>query len=267
MSKYLIVNADDYGRTRAISKGIREAHLRGIVTSTTAMMNYPTTVDDLQLALAECPTLGLGVHLTLTSGAPLLDPARVPTLVDARGAFLSLSQLRAAYPRVNPQELRDEWRAQIERFLKTGAALDHLDSHHHSSYFTEMALGIMLDLAGEYGAPVRQPHATGLVPGIEQFGPRLLEQKRSRTTDHSVLSFYDEGVSLDNLLGILGALAEGVTELMCHPGYVDDEILGGSSYNRQRERELAVLTDPEVRRAVQAGSITLADFRTALNAA
>jgi predicted glycoside hydrolase/deacetylase ChbG (UPF0249 family) len=72
MTLRLIVNADDYGRTPGVSRGIREAHRRGIVTSTTCMMNMPAVVDDIALALEETPRLGLGVHLVLTSGRPLL---------------------------------------------------------------------------------------------------------------------------------------------------------------------------------------------------
>ncbi len=49
--KQLIINSDDYGRTPDISRGIREAHLRGVVTSTTCMMNIPTTADDIAMAL------------------------------------------------------------------------------------------------------------------------------------------------------------------------------------------------------------------------
>lgn len=72
MRKKLIINADDYGHTRSVSLGIRQAHLQGIVTSTTAMMNYPGADDDLRDSVKECPRLGLGLHLVLTSGCPVL---------------------------------------------------------------------------------------------------------------------------------------------------------------------------------------------------
>ena len=72
--KKLIINSDDYGRSPEISRGIREAHLRGVVTSTTCMMNIPTTADDVGVALKETPNLGMGVHLVLTMGKPLSKP-------------------------------------------------------------------------------------------------------------------------------------------------------------------------------------------------
>ena len=72
--KRLIINSDDYGRTPEISRGIREAHLRGVVTSTTCMMNIPTTAADIADALKETPELGMGVHLVLTMGSPISAP-------------------------------------------------------------------------------------------------------------------------------------------------------------------------------------------------
>jgi hypothetical protein len=262
--KHLIVNADDYGRTAAISKGIRYAHRNGIVSTTTAMMNFPTTQDDLRLAMQDCPKLGLGVHLTLTAGSPVLPAAQVSTLVNARGQFLKLGQLDEAYPKFNPTELKAEWRAQIEKFLATGATLDHLDSHHHSSYFTEMGMGIMLDLANEYGVSIRRPRALDDTSDRLAFTEKVLAEKRTPCPDQSVGTFYDQGVTLANLLNILNTLPEGLTEMMSHPGYVDEEILRDSAYNRQREKELELLILPEVKQTLIANNIGLTTFKQAL---
>ena len=76
--KQLIINSDDYGRTPDISRGIRDAHLRGVVTSTTCMMNIPTTASDIAVAVQETPKLGMGVHLVLTMGRPISAPEVVP---------------------------------------------------------------------------------------------------------------------------------------------------------------------------------------------
>ena len=78
MTKRLIVNADDFGRTHQVSDGILSAHCDGIVTSTTVMMSMPGAARDLTRALAEAPKLGLGVHLVFTAGRPLLPPEWVP---------------------------------------------------------------------------------------------------------------------------------------------------------------------------------------------
>jgi hypothetical protein len=263
--KHLIINADDYGRTAAISNGIRYTHRNGLLSATTTMMNFATAQDDLRIALTECPDLGLGVHLTLTAGSPVLPATQVPTLVNAQGQFLKLNQLGDAYPRVSPTELKAEWRAQIEKFLVSGATLDHLDSHHHSSYFTEMSMGLMLDLANEYGAPIRNPISyTENSQALEPHARRLLADKHTPHPTYFYSNFYDQAATLKTLLNILTTLPEGISEIMCHPGYADEEILRESAYNRQREVEIEVLTNVEARRALAANNITLTTFKRAL---
>src|SRR3970282_707715 len=93
--KRLIINSDDYGRTPDISRGIREAHLRGVVTSTTCMMNIPTTAADIAVALEETPTLGMGVHLVLTMGRPIVprEAARSMSITDENGDFFKYAPL------------------------------------------------------------------------------------------------------------------------------------------------------------------------------
>lgn len=256
--KHLIVNADDYGRTAAISTGIRHTHLNGIVSTTTAMLNFPTAQDDLRLALQDCPKLGLGVHLTFTAGRPVLPAAQVPTLVNAQGQFLK------RYPHVNPVELKAEWRAQIEKFLITHATLDHLDSHHHAAYSTEMSLSLMLDLANEYSVPIRRPPTLDNVNNRLAFTERLLAQKQTPCPAHTITAFYDQTATLKNLLHIITTLPDGIAEIMCHPGHMDEEILRDSAYNHQREVEIEVLTNVEARQALAANTISLTTFKRAL---
>ena len=269
MAKYFIVNADDYGRTPSISAGIRHTHLNGIVTTTTVMMNFPAAPDDLRRAMDECPRLGLGVHLTVTAGQPLLPASQVPTLVDRNGAFFKLDRLASVLPSVNPDELRAEWRAQIEKFLVSGATLDHLDSHHHTSYFNEDVFRSMLDLALEYEVPIRSPYPVPtptLAPRSSAlFVARILHEKPTPHPRFYVNSFYDSGATPINLLQILSRLIDGVSEIMTHPGYVDDEILSHSSYNRQRETEIAILTSDEVKKAIAANGILLTTFAKAFS--
>src|SRR5918999_6510924 len=92
--RQLVVNADDFGISRGVNRGIVEAHRSGLVTSASLMANLPSAEDALTRA-AICPDLGLGLHLTLTAGRPLLPPAAVPTLVDPDGQFYVLGSLLA----------------------------------------------------------------------------------------------------------------------------------------------------------------------------
>lgn len=268
----LIVNSDDYCRTSPISRGVREAHLRGIVSSTTCMMNFPNAAEDITAALKETPNLGLGVHLVLTSGAPLSPPEEVPSLVTAENRFPGLGLFLERLDGVNAAEVKAEWRRQIERFVAvSGRHPTHLDSHHHSSYYRKDFFRGMLELAREYGCAIRQVTAQddgflrGLPAGVREtildYAPALLREFGVPTTDAFYASFYDEQATKEEVIGILERLpAEGVFELMCHPGYSDAALEASSTYNRQREEELAVLTDDEVRGAVGRFGIELATF-------
>lgn len=247
-SQYLILNADDYGRTANISRGIRQAHTRGILTSTTCMLNFPTAAEDIQIALAETPNLSLGVHLVLTAGQPLSPTTHVPSLVQASGQFWSLSEFTARRAELKPDEVRHEWRAQIEAFRAAAGQLPtHLDSHHHTSYATPALFRVMLELAQEYQCAIRLPHSD---ENADEKIQALLAEFAPRAPDGFIVSFYAEGATLEHLLALLAQPRAGVYEIMCHPGYSDAELAHASSYAAERERELTVLTDPTVRAAV-----------------
>jgi hypothetical protein len=263
--KQLIINSDDYGRTPEISRGIRESHLRGVVTSTTCMMNIPTTADDIAIALKESPDLAMGVHLVLTMGKPILAPERVPTLVDANGNNRRYDPFIENIPDLSINEVKAEWRAQIEAYIKaSGRRPTHLDSHHHSSYFAPTLFRAMLELAQEYGCPIRYPLRAD--DTSREFGetvrqaPALLEEFKSRHPDVFFVDFYDEGATKENLLAILNGVPEGTSEIMCHPGYVEADFAKESVYNLQREKELRILTDPEIKSAIEAQGIKLITF-------
>ncbi len=272
MTIRLIVNADDYGRSSGISRGIREAHSRGIVTSTTCMMNFPTTADDIGLALRETPELGLGVHLVLTAGRPLLPPEQIPTLVTETGEFPNLTAFMDRLGQINPQEAKAEWQAQIERFRQaSGRNPTHLDSHHHSSYYTEGLFRAMLELAQEYGCAIRQVMAQeshnpiGLpeeaARAILEAAPRLLREFAPPTPDRFYATFYDRQATLEELHRLIDVLPEdGVYEIMCHPGYIGPDLVPFSVYAWPRERELAILTDAGLRPRLDARGIYLVSF-------
>jgi predicted glycoside hydrolase/deacetylase ChbG (UPF0249 family) len=261
MTTRLIINADDYGRTPGISAGIRQAHLQGVVTSTTCMMNLPSVGSDLIVAMKECPDLGLGVHLNLTYGQPLTDSVKSSIIVNMDGRLLGLEGLLERLPRLEMDQVEGEWRAQVERFVTvTGKYPTHLDSHHHMSFFTRELFSLMIRLAGEYGCAIRYPLQDGVVvagipdvltSGMATFIPDLLQNTSIRHPNGFITTFYDEGISLEEMFSIL-------FEIMTHPGFVGVGL--DSAYNLQREIELKVLTDPQLRKGIEKRGIELIHF-------
>lgn len=271
----LIVNADDFGRAVGVNRGILEAHARGIVTSTTAMVNYPDAPVGLEMALETAPDLGLGVHLTLTSGRPVSPPERVPTLVDEDGRFYAQGAFYRHFRDIDADDLRRELTAQVERFIAlTGRPPTHLDSHHHAAYIHPDALCALLALALQYNIPVRRPYPGDSPPAdlrshlpmfppeqaralADQLAAILADGPRPPWPDRLEMRFFGENAILGELLVILTNLpAEGVTELMCHPRYLDG--LDADSY--RGEGELDTLTHSGAHEVVAAENIRLMTF-------
>jgi chitin disaccharide deacetylase len=277
MSHQLIVNADDFGRTRGVSAGILRAHLDGIVTCTTAMMNLPGVVPDLHQARTEAPQLGLGVHLNFTVGRPLLPSEWCASLVDEHGHFLTRDALMAQPDRINPDELRAELKSQITTFKNAMDRLpDHLDAHQFVHLYPPL-FRVYLDLAESFKVPLRIPFPQ-IVAELDQVPPiisdvpletaksmlhadrQFLVERDFKTTDHFVGTFFDQQATVAHLLSVIENLPEGTTELMTHPGLLDDQLKVESSYNVQREQEVAVLTDPHVIARLTALDIQLITF-------
>ncbi len=258
--KRLIINADDFGLTHGVTRGILDAHLNGIVTSTSTMMNSPHAAESLNTAHRAAPNLGMGVHLVLTWGKPLLAPDKVPSLVDDTGQFFRISQLSGLVHNYDPIELRNEWQAQIEAFLASGLQPDHLDSHHHSSYLDMKLFMVMLELAQKYSLPIRFPPA--LKSASQTLDPYLqnMEQHAIHHPQSCITGFYGEGVSPANFARIISELPHGISELMCHPGFADSELIEGSSYAAARETELRILTGKDIKKKIEENGVSLSRF-------
>lgn len=228
----VIINADDLGRTVGINEGIFESHRLGVVTSATLMVNYEASSAAAE-ALPLHPELGVGLHVALTGDAPCLPPSTVPTLVDGAGRFPAKPENLGV---LDPDDVRAEVRAQLDRFRElTGRRPTHLDSHHHS-HRHPIVCQALIEIARELDIPVRC--------SSEEVAAALREAG-VRSTDHFVERFFAEEATQPVLEQILRSCGPGTTEIMCHPGRVDDELRGGSSYTVDRERELEILCSPE----------------------
>jgi predicted glycoside hydrolase/deacetylase ChbG (UPF0249 family) len=219
--KRLIVNADDFGASRGINRGIAEAHHQGIVTSTSMMVTMPRAAEAAAMS-RDLPELGVGLHAVLTSEdfRPLLD-------------FGDADRCRAELLR------------QIDDFerLMNGPPT-HLDAH-HNIYRDPRLTPVFMAVASERCLPLRE-HS-----GVRYF-PNFYGQWDGGET-------HLEQVGVEMLCEMLRAeLRTEVTELGCHPGYVDPQYL--SSYSSEREAELRTLCDPRVRQVVAELGIQLINF-------
>ena len=276
MSRVLVVNADDFALTPGVSHGILKAHQTGIVTSSTVLINLPGAQAALREVRSAAPGLAFGVHLNLTHGPPVLAPHDVGSLVRPDGLFWGKQAYLEQDLQPDPEQVLAEWSAQIDRFLSTGHCLDHLDSHHHIAAFRTCLVEVYLRLAQKHNCGVR-PFLPADLPGEElrallpvgrvQHLQSVAQPRVQRTAphvpDHFYASFFAAGATAEQLLALLAKLPDGVSEIMCHPGLVDEGLLTSSGYAQERARELAALTSPEVRAAVEAGDIRLAGYREA----
>ena len=270
VGRSLVVNADDLGLTVGVNDGIFDAHDHGILTSASLFAGAPATFDAIRRARSR-PSLGVGVHLALVDGTPTLPPSRVPTLVEDDGRFrrswkpFIVACLRG---KVSLAEVELELTAQIERLRDAGIRPTHLDAHKHVHAYPPV-FALVARLAGRFGIPVvRVPYerwspAAGDVRSHRSLGLQALlnaamlpwARRNYRTaishdvrTPHLVGRVHTGFLNADALAGIVRSLQPGVTELMVHPGYCDDELeRTGTRLLESRQHELDLLCRLETR--------------------
>ena len=237
--KRLIVNADDLGYDPEVTRGILRAMREGVVGSATLMVNLPGSADAAKAAAG----LSIGLHLNLARGAPV--GRGVPEALLERGGFV---EARAG--ELSAEGVEAEARAQLERAESLlGRRPTHADVHKHLHRQPAVLEGLCA-AAKAYGVPVR---------AIDTKMRAEIRARGVRTTDHFIGDAGAEAYwTLPQLETELARLADGVTELMCHPGYAPSSVKSG--YSAQREVELATFTSPRARELLEAAGVELCDF-------
>jgi chitin disaccharide deacetylase len=286
----LIVNADDLGWTAGVNRGIAEAHRHGIVTSTSLLANGSAFADGVKTA-SELPGLGVGVHLNLSDGAPIAPAERVKSLLNEDGEFAGGTEsllMRLTTKSLQAKEVEREWDAQIEKVRGAGIRPTHLDGHKHVQMLPGL-FGIALRLAKRHGiAAVRVSHEASplrtalsdgnessgvtLKQGVQARGLKLLARDAREMADRAGISTADYfcGIAQTGVLTkagvqkLLSSLPEGTTELMCHPGYADEELRKTHTrLQESRQTELGILTDKTIRKSVAELGIRLINYEQA----
>ncbi len=278
----LIVNADDFGLTSGVNRGIAEAHEHGIVTSATLMAcgaKFQEAVD-----IASCtPQLGVGCHVLLVDASPVLDLRQVSSLVAAnsgtprfRDSLISFASL-ANPGRLDEDQIEAEITAQICKLQTAGIRVSHLDSHKHTHMFP-VVFRPMLRAAKKCGVPaVRNPFEPLLFAGTKNWKRRFqlgilrsfqttfrktLEESGVRTPDGCVGIVATGGLTVDTFRQLIENLPEGTWEFVTHPGYNDAELDGVKTRLRQsRENELAIVISPQTKELLQREHIDLISYR------
>ncbi|MGB4588238.1 MAG: chitin disaccharide deacetylase [Clostridiaceae bacterium] len=250
----LIINADDFGYSPGQNLGIIKAHDEGIVTSTTCLANAPYLEHALSLA-KNYPNLGIGVHLVLDMGMPILPRELVPSLVQSDGSFKKFPEDKPL--NLSQNEVCMEWSAQVEKIIHSGVRPTHLDGHHHLQLHPDL-FEVTLSIAKMYNLPIRY------FPYHDESKERKLMAEHEVKMIHGLTDFYKESISPEYFYHFKenhGLIKDEVLELMCHPAYIDDIIYSKSSYNIHRVQELIILTSAEVRNSLFSQGITLGNVR------
>jgi predicted glycoside hydrolase/deacetylase ChbG (UPF0249 family) len=275
--KRLIVNADDFGWSPEVNRGIIDAHRDGIVTSTTLITDFPGFEEAVALA-PETPTLGVGLHLNLVHGRPVSHPELIPTLVTTDGNFRGMASVvrRALTGRLDREDVERELHAQLARFREQLGEPTHLDCHKHV-YVLEPIRTIAIDITASLEHPrMRCPHETGPLPSsLRGLKCRALRQQAGATKAGLQIA---GGRAPDNFVGIahaghvdlavfqdaLDTMADGVTEIMCHPGYFVPGAIAPVPMKvcppESRQVELDALRDPSLRERIERHGIELINY-------
>lgn len=281
------MNADDFGLTSGVNRAILEAHGHGVVTSTTLMANAAAFSDAVQLAEA-APRLGLGCHVVLVDGAPVLSAERVPSLLESAGenrahfreGFGSFA-LRAFWGRFQPDQIEAEITAQIQKIQAAGLRVSHLDTHKHTHMFPQV-LRPLLRAAKACGiTALRNPFELIQITSLASrpvLWKRWLEVGVLRSLAGKFRqAVKDAGmITPDGTLGIVATgaldprlfqsmvdkLPQGTWEFVCHPGYNDAQLQSvRTRLKESRAQELRVLTSAGTRDLLARGGIELISYR------
>jgi len=280
----LIVNADDFGMSRGVTDGIILAHRYGVVTSASLMANMPAA--EYALARADdLPRLGVGIHLNICQGRPILSAREVRTLVDARGRFHPPAVLRQRLWtwRVAGREIEAEFRAQIRWMKERGVVPTHADSHQHMHIYPPAVFPFRRALAAEGIHCARAPHMSvwprrGPIAGAHagDLVRRILAHAYRRTLQSVAFRRFDmpdsriaflasERRAVETLGGCWKAaiahLPGGAFELACHPGLFEPGFSETDAIRVQRELELQWLIDPEFRHVLDRSGVQLISYR------
>lgn len=271
--RVLVVTADDLGLTPGVNAAVAAGYDEGIVTAT-SLLAVGRAFDDAARMLRARPGLELGAHLALVGEDPPLLPARrIPTLVDSRGAFPQSYRtlvVRGLTGRLDPDDVRRELSAQLDRVLAIGLPVTHVDTHQHTHLWPAVG-DVVVELARTAGVPavrLTTSHAAGPTGvGVRALaGPLRRRTARAGLYGTADYAGLDEAGSMDAArfaaaLRSAGRRGAASLEVNTHPGTAGEAELARFRWGYHWGAEAAMLLDPRTRARVEAEGYRLGGFR------
>lgn len=264
--KLLVLNADDFGMGKATNKGIVFCYNNGLLSSASLMPNMPYFSEAVKMLKKE-KNLDAGIHLNLTWGKPL---TKAKSLTDSKGCFRKDMILRMLRGKFDKSEMEEELRAQVME-VKKHIRPSHINSHKHFHVFPSL-MKMIADIAYDNKIQwIRLPNEQlTLRMNVQTLKLLLLKYYCVRASKYykqlglkcpnAFFGVADTGrLTLESFKKLLSLVKDGVTEIMCHPGYSDPTAVF-DKLNKSRMQELKVLTNPNVRDIVKELDITITGF-------
>src|SRR6185437_7648058 len=260
----VIVHADDFGETEAITAGICQAIVAGVVTSTSVMVNMPGSLEALRRAPALAQQASFGVHLNLCEGRPL---TRGATLTDSKGEFLRkrLLAARALAGKLSLPELEAEVAAQVGLLRDAGVRVSHLDGHKHLHQLPIVCTAVarVLPRFGIERVRITRLGSWRSVHGLSTLAREIAARHAARVFARAGLRSPERTVDLRDLAAgktlapLTGAppAAPVPIEICCHPGTAAAD--AGKPGSHRRENELEYLLSQEFRTLLAASGAAL----------
>ncbi|MNO16926.1 hypothetical protein D3C76_66150 [compost metagenome] len=241
MTKYLIINGDDYGMSEAINRGIIGAHAFGTLSSASLLVNMPAFEQAVDLA-HQSPALGIGLHFNLTEGKSISAANDIPSLVQSDGYFSRIFEEWAE------GQIEQELLQQYNKMVLAGLQPTHIDSHHHIHLIVPSVYHTMERFVKRFGIPIR----------LNQRLQNKLSPPRS--TDFLILDTYASTTGTSKLLEHISHLDSGSTEIMTHPGFPEKTGESNATEPDLRGKEYIALTDYQVKNAIHEQEIQLIHY-------
>ena len=249
--RLLIINCDDVGSSHSANVAAYRAMVYGVATSASLMVPCPWADEAARMFQG----LPMGVHLTLTSehaGYRWRSLTGAASLSDAAGFLPATTAL--ALGQQNAEDVRAECRAQIDAALAWGIDVTHIDTHMDVLHATPELFAIYLDLAVQFGIPVR-------LPTQPTFPARKIAEARDiLSADHLIYSW--PRPTRDVLFNECASLPCGVTELFGHPVMDGEELRGYDCDHADiRVHDAAALIDPSVAAFLDCNGVRRISYR------